>query len=109
MFKVSDMIRNAKDNVYPLERDELPTQRPFEHAPERAFAPPLPPVPKKRQSLLPEDVENELIISQEMIEVLYPLEQEARDRIMKMTVDTLSLYPKQKPESAAEHPEGAPV
>lgn len=104
--------RADDDNVahFPaIERDAQPT-RPFEHAPEMPrYAAPPPPVPQKRKSLLPDDVENELIISLETIEVLYPLEQEARDRIMKMIVDTLALYPKAKPEAKPEHPEGAPV
>jgi len=105
----------SEDNVAPfpsLERDAQPTRpSPYAYAPGHPLhvPPPPPPAPKKRKSLLPEGVENELIISQEMIEVLYPLEQEGRDRIMKMIVDTLSLYPKQKPEAAAEHPEGSPV
>ncbi len=98
------------DNVAPfpsLERDAQPT-RPSVYANTSAIPAytHMPPPPPKRKSLLPEDVENELLISQEMIEVLYPLEQDARDRIMKMIVDTLSLYPK---EAKPEHPEGSPV
>jgi hypothetical protein len=116
MAKWPNILGRAEDdNVahFPaLERDAQPT-RP--HRPDPNYMGPFgdhpmpPPVPKKRKSLLPDDVENELIISQEMIEVLYPLDQQARDRIMKMITDTLALYPKAKPEPKPEHPEGAPV
>lgn len=103
----------SDDNVAPfpsLERDAQPT-RPSVYANTTAMPAytHMPPPPPKRKSLLPEDVENELLVSQEMIEVLYPLDQNARDRIMKMIVDTLALYPKEKPEPKPPHPEGSPV
>lgn len=108
-LKMPRMFDSDRTNLHVIERDAEPT-RPFEHAPEMPrYAAPPPPIPKKRASLLPEDVENELLVSQEMIEVLYPLDQNARDRIMKMIVDTLALYPKEKPEPKPPHPEGSPV
>ena len=100
MFKVSDMLKgNQGATVYQLERDEMPTQRPFTHAPEM---PPSPPLAKLDAHIL-----HEMIVAKEIFTELHNMDKEGRDRIMHMVSDYLRLYAEK--EAAAEHPEGSPV
>ena len=104
MFKVSDMLKkDTATNVYPLERDEMPT-RPFTHAPEMPAQAkqPDPPI-----ATLDPQILHEMIVAKEIFTELHNMDKAGRDRIMHMVSDYLRLYAKE--EAEAEHPQGSPV
>jgi hypothetical protein len=98
-IKMPRMFDTDRSNIHVIERDEMPTQRPFEHAP--AYTPPPPPPLAK----LPLHVSHEMLVAKEIFAELLNMKPDGRDRVMHMTADLLRLYA----EKEGEHPEGSPV